>query len=148
MEITFTVFGTPMPQGSMRAFIPKGWHRPVLTSDNKKLKPYRQQVAETAIAEMAKAGLSCLDREIPVRLDVAFFFAKPKSASKHVTQKTTKPDADKLLRAVFDSITGVIITDDAQIVAGWWSKGFGIPERVEISVSSLDGRWQPDVRTI
>jgi Holliday junction resolvase RusA-like endonuclease len=138
MQIAFTVFGTPTPQGSMRAFIPRGWKRPVLTSDNKKLKPYRQQVAETAIAEMAKAGLSCLDRGIPVRVDVGFFFAKPKSAGKRVTQKTTKPDADKLLRAVFDSITGVIITDDAQIVAGCWSKGFGIPERVEISVATLD----------
>ena len=32
--IQFTVYGRPEPQGSTRAFIPKGWKRATVTSDN------------------------------------------------------------------------------------------------------------------
>ncbi len=38
--VKFTVYGRPVPQGSTRSFIPKGWTRAVITTDNKKLKPW------------------------------------------------------------------------------------------------------------
>jgi len=35
--LTFQVYGEAQPQGSAKAFIPKGWKRPILTSDNAQL---------------------------------------------------------------------------------------------------------------
>jgi Holliday junction resolvase RusA-like endonuclease len=38
-------------------------------------------------------------------------------------EKRSRPDLDKLIRAVGDALTGVLWTDDAQIVT--WSTGKG-----------------------
>lgn len=35
MRVSFTVLGTPQPQGSAKGFVPKGWTRAVITTDNK-----------------------------------------------------------------------------------------------------------------
>ncbi len=40
--IEFTVYGVPIPQGSTKAFVPKGWTRPVVTHDSARTKPWRQ----------------------------------------------------------------------------------------------------------
>lgn len=130
MEYTFTVYGVPVPQGSLKAFHPKGCKHPVLTSDNTKLKPWRQQVAEVAMIEatgrMRPTG--------GVEVHVDFFFDKPKSAPKKVTEKTTKPDIDKLLRGILDALTGIAYVDDAQVVRSSQSKQFGSPARAVIRV--------------
>lgn len=136
--IAFTVYGKPQPQGSIRAFMPKGAKHPVLTSDNAKLKPWRQQVSATVWAEMTNKKLRCLDRSVAVRLSVIFYFAKPKSTKKSVIEKTTKPDLSKLIRAVEDGLIGIVYQDDSQIVEyGRCSKQFGIPERTEVSVAPI-----------
>ena len=83
MKLLFTVYGVPIPQGSMKAFTPKGWTRPILTSDNKKTKPWRQEVAGAALEAMQRYG-----------------FEKPQSTKKSVVAKTTKPDLDKLARSL------------------------------------------------
>jgi crossover junction endodeoxyribonuclease RusA len=135
--LNFTVFGTPQPQGSTRAFIPKGWNRPVLTSDNSKLKPWRQQVSGTAKSEMESRGLNlCIGA---VRLKAEFFFERPKSLKKAIMQKVTRPDVDKLLRALGDSLTGIVFKDDSQICECMVLKKFGTPSRVEVTVESMEG---------
>lgn len=115
----------------MRAFMPKGRKFPVVTSDNKKLKSFRQEVAKAAIAAMAGRELAA--RGTPVRMNLDFYFARPNSLPKRVTEKTTKPDVDKLLRAVFDALRGIVYRDDAQVIGGEQWKHFGLPERVEVS---------------
>src|ERR1035438_690465 len=102
--LTFTVHGDPVPQGSRRAFITKGWSRAVITSANKKMKPWRQEVAGTALAAMDKAAMTCAGRNVAFRLVVTFRFQKPKSVKKSVIEKVTKPDLDKNLRAIFDAL--------------------------------------------
>lgn len=130
----FTVFGKPVPQGSTRAFIPKGWKRAIITSDNTKLKPWRQQLAGTAEA----LNLAVISKDRPVGIVMDFYFERPKGASlKSRPGMTIRPDVDKLQRAVFDSLTGTILTDDAQIVDVHARKFYGIPERVEIEVREL-----------
>src|SRR5258708_7163279 len=101
-DLTLTVYGCPIPQGSARAFVPKGWTRAVITGANKKTKPWRQEIAGAAVAAMHKAGITMLEREHAVHLRAEFYFAKPKSTKKSVIAKTTKPDVDKLLRSVLD----------------------------------------------
>jgi crossover junction endodeoxyribonuclease RusA len=132
VNISFTVHGTPQPQGSTKAFIPKGWNRAIITSDNKRLKPWRQDVAEQAIAAML-ATAEPVTRE-PIEVRVCFYFARPKSISKKTLYKITKPDVDKCLRSVFDSLTGVVFFDDSQVVTVVTAKRFGLPERAEIQV--------------
>jgi len=132
--LTFTVFGHPEPQGSTKAFIPKGWNRAIITSDNKKTKPWRQEIAGAALSAMQSQGVTMLEREHPVHVRVEFYFAKPKSTKKSVIAKVTKPDGDKLERSVWDALTGIAFEDDSQVVEWSGGKYFGTPERVEITV--------------
>jgi Holliday junction resolvase RusA-like endonuclease len=133
-SVKFTVFGKPQPQGSTRAFFIKSLGRAVITSDNKNLKPWRQQLSETAMA----LGAPLIGKNRPVSIAVDFFFERPKGASvKSRPGMTVKPDGDKLLRAVFDSLTGTIVTDDAQFVEIYVRKFYGLPERAEIQVGEL-----------
>jgi Holliday junction resolvase RusA-like endonuclease len=130
MEISFTTLGVPTPQGSMKAFMPKGAKHPVVTTDNKKLKPWRQEVAGCAINAMA--GIPPTDGA--VELAVRFYFQKPKSTPKRVTEMITKPDVDKLIRGICDALKGIVYRDDSQVVFKAGSKEFGTPPRAEIEL--------------
>lgn len=139
--IRFTVYGIPQPQGSSRAFMPKGAKFPVVTSDNPKLKSWRQELAKVAIGATENAmrqNLFCafpLEKKIALVVTANFFFAKPKSAKKSTVAKTTKPDVDKLLRAALDGMTGIVYHDDSQVTGAMVGKFFGLPERAEIIVT-------------
>lgn len=127
----FTVYGRPQPQGSTRAFLPKGSHRPIITSDNKHLRPFRQQVSQTAVIELRGQIMA---KETPVIVRVTFYFAKPRSAPRKRTEPCVKPDLDKLARAALDSLTGIAYEDDAQVVQLEARKMYGSPERIEVEV--------------
>lgn len=133
--IKFTVYGRPEPQGSTRAFIPKGWTRPTITSDNKKLKPWRQEITRAAMDALGDTSLPAIGRELPVALRLDFYLARPQSLQKRILRPIKKPDADKLIRAVLDSLTGSLFVDDSQVVQLMVGKWFGQPERVEIFAS-------------
>lgn len=133
--LSFIVYGRPQPQGSTRAFLPKGTTRPVITSDNKRLKPWRQEIAGMAKSLLPSTG--GLLRTSAVRVQADFFFKKPKSARKSTKHKTTKPDVDKLVRGVLDGLTGIAFDDDSQVTEILAAKFFGLPERAEIRVSEV-----------
>lgn len=106
------VYGVPKPQGSKRAFVVKG--RPVVTeSAGQPLKDWRATVAQHCGERAAQLGWRPLDGPVGVRL--LFRMPKPKSTPKWRRYPTTKPDIDKLTRAVLDAITGSLITDDARV---------------------------------
>lgn len=142
MKFSFTILGQPVAQGNLKAFTPKGWNRPVLTHSNAKdLKPWRQQIAEKARDEMAKACEGVcdpFDREVAICLYLHFCVTRPKSTSKKVTHVTTRPDLDKYARCVFDALTGTVYVDDSQICRAVLSKSYGNPS-VEITVETLEG---------
>ncbi len=133
--IKFTVFGKPVPQGSSKAFYVKSLGRSVITSDNKRLKPWRQQVTESAMAIQAEAIPD--DRPVEVVLD--FYFARPKSATKRIGM-TVKPDIDKLVRAILDGIMGVLFHDDSQVVSIAARKHYGSIEKADIQVAEFASR--------
>ena len=135
--IAFTVHGTPIPQGSMHAFTPKGWKRPILTSDNRKTKPWRQEIAGSAQAAMRDVEMGTILRTSAVRVECQFYFARPLSLAKRVTQKMTKPDLDKLARALLDALTGICFEDDSQVTQLWVNKHFDRQPRAEIRVTRL-----------
>lgn len=112
--LTFEVYGIAQPQGSARAFMPKGARYPVVTSDNPKLKAWRDLIAGEASRALHGTG-RCFDG--PIRICAAFYLPRPKSlAKKGDVPHITRPDVDKLARSVGDALTGVVYRDDAQIV--------------------------------
>ena len=135
-ELTFTVYGIPIPQGSSRAFIPKGWNRAVITAANAKTKPWRQEIAGAVIAEIDKTGFQMLKDGVSV--EAVFYFDRPKSVK--TWAKTTKPDIDKLLRSLFDALTGHVFKDDSQVVDCNAYKRFGTPARCEVWIGEVD-QW-------
>ena len=139
--ITFTVWGVAQPKGSAKAFVPKGWTRAVVTSDNPKNKGWQQLVAEAAGRARDAAGAALLDG--PVRLRVEFHLPRPKSLSKRVLHHTKKPDLDKLVRSVKDGLSRVIWHDDAQVVDVEAHKGYaavGEAPRAVIEIAPVGDR--------
>jgi crossover junction endodeoxyribonuclease RusA len=111
------IYGTPVPQGSARAFNHGG--RVVVTSDNVNLKKWRTFCAFVLRKDITAKVVG------PVGVNLAFYFDRPKShltssgslrkgySSSHIV----KPDLDKLVRAILDAGTDAgIWHDDAQVV--------------------------------
>ena len=134
---SFVVFGTPQPQGSAKAFV-RG-NRAYVTSANPKMRPYRHTLTQVAteVLEKSSCVAPAFPRPLAVELSVVWLLTKPKSIPKKVTKPTKKPDTDKLLRAVLDSLTGVVYEDDSPVVRVVAEKKYGAPERTEITAEEV-----------
>lgn len=130
---SLVAYGTPQPQGSTKAFVRGG--RAFITSANSKMKPYRHTLTQVASEVLANAQCDApaFPRPLAVELSVVWYLTKPKSTPKKITKPTKKPDTDKLLRAVLDSLTGVVYEDDSQVVRVTAEKKYGFPERTEVA---------------
>lgn len=122
----FFVAGNPAPQGSKSAFVRGG--RAVMVESSKRLKPWREAIA--------KAAAKCFDApsgpSSPIELCLTFHLPTPKKPRR--TMPTSKPDIDKLTRAVCDALTGVVYHDDSQVVSVTAHKRYAIEPGVLISV--------------
>lgn len=118
-RLLFTVYGVAQPKGSARAFIPKGWTRPIITSDNKGLRAWEDTIRaelQRVMGELEPFARQTLF-DAPISLSIVFRLPRPKSKPKHVTMPTSRPDLDKCVRGAIDALTGVLFKDDAQVVA-------------------------------
>lgn len=129
------VHGVPQPQGSKN---PWGGEA------NKNTRPWRGHVSQVV-------GEAWGDSPIllgPVRVDVTFAFPRPKShfrtgKNAHLLRddaphyKQGKPDADKLQRAIGDSLTGVAMRDDSQIVEWHVSKVYDEQAYAQLDILDL-----------
>lgn len=139
MTLTFTVFGEAIPQGSSRAFMRPGMRHPVVTSDNPRLRGWRQLVAEAASA--ALEGVGQYDGTGAVAVVATFYLPRPKSLAAKVRHHLTNPDLDKLARAINDALTGVLWRDDSQVTDLHVRKvyaGVGQSPRAVIAVATGD----------
>ena len=112
--MNFFVPGVPAPQVSKR-YVGNGR----MVESSKDLPAWREAVTWYAL----RAANPDEDlHDCPLRLDVEFRFTMPKGRRKADrergwTHKTTKPDLDKLIRAIGDALEASgVITSDAQIV--------------------------------
>lgn len=142
-RVEFTVLGEPQPQGSKTIVQRKG-RRPVVREDNPDTAPWRARVEAAAFRAMA-------DQEIrtgPLRLTATFVFRRPAghwgTGRNHGVLKPssplyvrTRPDVDKLLRAVGDAIIGIVCRDDAQLVIVHAEKHYGEPACAHVAVDEL-----------
>lgn len=138
MNLSFSVEGTPVAKGSMKAFmapISKKCHacgnaktRAVVTHDSKKTKPWQLLVSWAAKQEMAEQRASISEKQ-SLCVDLRFFLARPKVHMRTKGGEVTdipkanapqspskKPDIDKLARCVLDAMQGVVYDEDSRIV--------------------------------
>jgi Holliday junction resolvase RusA-like endonuclease len=122
--VQFWVGGEPVPQGSTKSFYIKKLNRVVTTHGNKETMSWRGRIAhEAQVANgVREQPFYHDDPRESYTVTAAFVFSVPKSYPKKNRDGTPKrvamtkrPDLDKLVRALLDGITGVLIPDDAQV---------------------------------
>ena len=134
-SVSFTVHGVPAPQGSKA---------PWGGESNPRTRPWRAAVTAEAAAAMGERVFI----DGPIHLSCTFYFPRPKShyrTGKNAGRlkdtaphyHANKPDLDKLIRAIGDSLSGVVFRDDSEVVAMRPIKYWGEPARVEITVERL-----------
>ena len=111
--ITFTIYGNPVAQGRPRAFIPKGqqgkWKHPIVT-DPPNSREWKRFVKTQALGYKPD---ELHDGSIQLILD--FFFLRPKSLPKKVTNHIKRPDIENLAKAILDALKGIFYRDDSQV---------------------------------
>lgn len=112
-ELEFTVTGIPTPQGSKRAFVRNGRANLVEVAGDA-LKQWRHRVADAATMAMIEQDWRTADD--PVAVHILFRMPRPKVRRDDVWHGT-RPDVDKLVRAVFDALTTARVWHDDCLVA-------------------------------
>lgn len=135
-QLHFVWYGKPQHKGSIRSFHHKTTGAIVSMSTNKKLKPYQKSLGQCAALEMQERNVSLVISD-PVSIIADFVFTGPKKMPKDRRGMTVKPDLDKLLRALKDSLTGVVYKDDAQVTEVSMKKEYGLVEHVKVSITTL-----------
>ena len=140
-EAVFVVIGQPVPQGSKQAFVVKG--RAVVTERGRAaLGPWRSQVAAAAAEAIAVPMVGAL------AVALLFHLPRPKAhyrGGAHAGELredapvyvSTRPDVDKLARAVLDALTGVAFRDDGQVAELTCSKLFAERAGVVVTIRAL-----------
>lgn len=126
--ITFTVYGSPVPQGRPR-FFRRGNH--VGTYDPAKSKDWKSEVKWQAIERGAKI------QDGPLSLSLRFILLRPKSLPKKVQHHVKKPDLDNLVKGVKDGLKGICFKDDSQVVILVASKHYGETPCVEVKIQEV-----------
>ena len=122
MKLSIRVYGKPLAKGSAQAFIgktKKGERFAGIRPANPKLEAWEQAIRAAAVKAMDGRKLI---RE-PVAASMLFFFARPQAhygtgrnagqlKASAPTRHSQTPDLDKLVRAVFDALTGIVFDDD------------------------------------
>jgi Holliday junction resolvase RusA-like endonuclease len=131
--------GVPAPQGSVKAFIHKHTGRAVVVKDNNRTqKAWRELVRRTVTLSWRKLPI---DGPVTIRCD--FVMPRPVATPARATPPAIrKPDGDKLERAVWDALTGVVWVDDARVTN--WSGSKRLAElgqapgcRIRVAVDQL-----------
>lgn len=138
MTISFFVPGIPRPQGSKRAINHRTTGRPiVIESGGRPLVDWRGDIKREAIEAMGDD--TPLDG--PVGIWLGFRLPRPKSHPKtKITYPISRPDIDKLTRAVLDALTAVCYRDDAQITELLVFKEWAVDQPgVRVKVANLAG---------
>ncbi len=147
--IAFTVPGTPVSQGSPK-IIRKGNGKASIAIDSPKLKAWRRLVTQCARGAIggrawvpvksqtrtgAKRVLCCFDEPVVVW---ATFYFNPIQRPRWGDIVATRPDLDKLQRAIGDALEDADYFPDDSRIVGWPAvpaKRYG-EARVEIAVQS------------
>lgn len=100
---------------------------------------YMQTVAHEARERMRKSGTPMMRG--PVFLQLRAIYPVPESWPQRkkaaAVWKTSKPDADNLVKLQKDALTGIVYRDDAQVVKVHAEKRYGLPVGMTIIVQEI-----------
>ncbi len=131
IEKSFFVKGKPISQGSLTFIKGRAIH-----VKGRELALWRGTIA--AIAR----STNITKIQVGVDMELLFIFNKPKTVKRN--EPFVRPDLDKLIRAVLDSLTGVAYEDDQQVVRLMAQKAYGETEGVHIKIKErLSGGIRP-----
>lgn len=161
--ITITVYGTPAPQGSKRAFAVRGkggvptGRVAVIESSHDRVKSWRQAVIDAADAVRAGDLAAWKPLDGPLLVRMVFYFRRPQAhyrTGKHAAllreaapeYHTKTPDTSKLVRATEDALTDAgAWRDDALVTTlqarKTWANSDRPPGAV-ITITPLGGAGQ------
>lgn len=129
LRMSFEVMGTPIPQGSKRAWLNSASGKVMMTeASGAKHSTWRMEVTGQARQAMSNLGRFGDPFREPISCSLTFQFHRPLShygtgRNAELVKATAPPypvkppDLDKLTRAIWDSLTSVVWVDDAQVVA-------------------------------
>jgi len=140
--LAFRVYGVAQGMGSKRAFVPKGWTRPIVTDTNRNLKSWQSLVAEAAGRAISERVDAWRLLEGPIRLSVAFYLPRPASLPKKTIANTKAIDVDKACRAIGDALSGVVYRDDrliVELIAGKYYAAEGEVPHCDVKVEPTAG---------
>ena len=103
---------------------------------------YENWVRESALMEMPSDFIPFTGQLLAT---VDMYYQIPKSGSKKVHEgrlngiikPTTKPDLDNVMKAIFDSLNGIVYKDDSQIVRVVAEKHYSDTPRVEVTITEM-----------
>lgn len=147
-SLLIEAYGNPETQGSSRAFVDKGG-RAHVTSDNEKLRPWRDTVTWAARQALTRDP-AWVQAAGPVRVDTAFWLRRPASAPKtRDILPVTGKDVDKMLRSIFDSLTNAgVWLDDNRVCSGEFTKRYAVGPHLA-KIYRPDFHWpQPGVSVL
>lgn len=147
-KMTFVIQGQAATAGSKKSFRHSKTGK-IVTLDTCKRKPaWQAQCISSAVEAMMDQGWKLSRR--PIRLNVCFFFARPKSHFRtgkfngllrsgfEAMQHTQKPDVTKLVRCLEDSFKGIVWQDDSQVVAQNTSKSWAASNFVRVEIQEIE----------
>lgn len=133
MTASFFVPGIPRPQGSKTAIgrLVGGKVKTWLVEGRRanaraEFKQWRELVAHHAEVYVQATNFTCIPRPVPVSMSLAFALPRPgthllrdgkhlSAVGRRITHPSSRPDLDKLARAVLDALTEVLFDDDSQV---------------------------------
>ena len=146
MTCDFEIEGKPVGKGRPR-FKRMGnfvqTYTPANTAEYEKLVRLRFQNAGGVITDK------------PVRVEIAAFFAPPKSTKKkqkaemlaNLILPMKKPDADNIAKIILDALNKIAYKDDSQVVDLSVKKCFAAEARVYVHIEEIDMRGDVDALT-
>lgn len=130
----------PMAQSRPR-FARRG--RGVVAYEKKEMKTWRAECSKLIEKVFEIGGLT----ECPLKIDATFYIQPPKyiSSKKKLREKleaeeifcSKKPDIDNYLKALLDSMTGIVFKDDGQVVECSARKLYSLKSRIEFLIKEV-----------
>lgn len=140
LELAFTIFGDPVPKGSLKCVGRAGQHR--IVEDNPRTRSWRRTIAEGV------EGVGTADVHQPVGVEITSTLPRPAHHFGVTGIRSNAPiwptnlrtgDVDKLARLVLDALVDSgLLVDDAQVVEVVSRKSFPKPEATPYLPDVLD----------
>lgn len=111
---TFFVPGVPTAQGSKK-YMGHRNGKPLLLESAKGLPAWRKAVREAAHEHLSRDA--ALFPTQAMHLDLEFIMPRPKYAINKQLPAVKRPDLDKIVRAILDSLSKVLYGDDSQVTS-------------------------------